>query len=184
MDYESSSKKKHMRQSIAPNVVINTSVPRANRMSMGVGGRFGGSTRTNVQSSSIMYASRPAGELAQMSKKSVESMRDTRSKEKAEIGGLNQKLADRIEKMKFMEGQNKQLQMELEKWKAMKMFDDSHIKEIQTEEIEELRDGIKKVNDTNSKLQAENLKLRDRCDTAVEEYVHTIFEPFHEKTNM
>ena len=146
-------------------VIVQSSAPRT-RMSMGGGTML---QRTNVMSSRGFMPARPTGEVAALSKKSVQNVKETRNKEKGDLSGLNQKLAEQMESYKYLQGLVKQTQMECEKWKKMRMFDDSKLKELISDEIDGLRNSLSEEKEKNSKLEASNTTLKEKYDTLVVE---------------
>ncbi|XP_074653991.1 60 kDa neurofilament protein-like isoform X2 [Tubulanus polymorphus] len=86
------------------------------RSTIGLGGRAGGSS---LRASSVSASSSaPTGAFLKMTGMGSEQVKGQRVREKKDLQDLNGRLADYIEKMRFLEAQNRKLVMELDDLKA------------------------------------------------------------------
>jgi len=155
---------KNQRISSVHQVQVVASEPRGgsrSRMSM-MGGGGGGISmaRTNVVRSSMDTVGK--GKLGVLSKQSLDDVKHARNHEKGQMSELNTKLAEHIDRSKYIEAMNQQMQMEIDKWKNMKMFDDSKIRDYISDEILALKQDIKEANDKNDELEKEILSLKEK----------------------
>lgn len=116
------------------------------------GGGFGGA------------ASFATGTVSGMSQKNVANVLDTRAKEKNEMNVLNERFASYIEKVRFVEAQNKALLAEIERLKKQKNFDVSEIKELYEQEIADSRKIIDDLSDEKAKFDSTLVSLQDQLE--------------------
>lgn len=122
------------------------------RMSYGGAGGFGGAP------------SFAQGTVSGMSHKNVANVMDTRAKEKNEMNILNERFASYIEKVRFVEAQNKALLAEIERLKKQKNFDVSEIKELYEQEIADSRKIIDDLSDEKAKFDSTLVSLQDQLE--------------------
>lgn len=140
----------------------------------------------------------PAGAYANISQTGVQNIKSSRVQEKKDMQDLNERFANYIEKVRFLEAQNRKLAQELEqlknKWgketaavkamyqaeldEARKLLDDAEKEkarlEIRAASLEEQIDEIKiKLDDANN-LNAQLRDQLDRQNTQITEYVAEI----------
>lgn len=78
--------------------------------------------------------------------------------------GLNERFASYIEKVRFLEAQNKALLAEIERLKKLKGFDVSEIKELYEQEIAESRNVIDELSKEKAKFDSTLVGLQDALD--------------------
>lgn len=153
------------RQSLAPSAVIVQKTAPGTRMS------FPSQTiRRNVVSSTTFSApNRPMGEAGKVSKESVQTVLSTRGKEKKEMGDLNSKLANYIDKVKYMEACNKAMTEEIERLRKMKGYTQQRVRDEYEDELKEARETIAQLSKELAPLQSKILALEDKVETKEEE---------------
>lgn len=129
---------------------------------------FGGGV-TSQRSSTLRMSmgggpSYAAGTLAGLSHKGVNDVISTRDKEKKDMQGLNERFASYIEKVRFLEAQNKALLAEIERLKKLKGFDVSEIKELYENELAECRNVIDDLSKEKAKFDSTLVGLQDALD--------------------
>lgn len=126
--------------------------------------------RRNVVSSTTFAApNRPVGEAGKVSKESVQTVLSTRGKEKKEMGDLNSKLANYIDKVKYMEACNKAMTEEIERLRKMKGYTQQRVRDEYEDELKEARETIAQLSKELAPLQAKVLALEDKVETKDEE---------------
>lgn len=78
--------------------------------------------------------------------------------------GLNERFASYIEKVRFLEAQNKALLAEIDRLKKLKGFDVSEIKELYEQEIAESRNVIDELSKEKAKFDSTLVGLQDALD--------------------
>lgn len=104
------------------------------------------------------------GVLAGLSHKGVNDVIQTRDREKKDMQGLNERFASYIEKVRFLEAQNKALLAEIDRLKKLKGFDVSEIKELYEQEIAESRNVIDELSKEKAKFDSTLVGLQDALD--------------------
>lgn len=107
----------------------------------GYGGGFGGGSM-HVESSmqrSLNLANSSSGAYQKLSQAGVGNVLQTRSKEKKDMQDLNERLASYIEKVRFLEAQNKKLVAELDDLKSKWGKETNAIKAMYETELHETR---------------------------------------------
>jgi intermediate filament protein if len=94
---------------------------------------------------------------------------DTRAKEKTEMNVLNERFASYIEKVRFVEAQNKALLAEIDRLKKQKSFDASEIKELYEQEISDSRKIIDDLSDEKAKFDATLVSAQDKLEDEARE---------------
>jgi chromosome segregation ATPase len=143
-----------------------------NRGSGGIkGGRMSGGFRDSMSSANIR-PSFSAGTMQAMSSSGLTDFRGNRQKEKRELQNLNERLASYIEKVHFLETQNKKLEAEIEALRNRKTEDLQPIRDAYENELAQARKVIdelsaaKGANDAKmAGLQDEVQNLRDLIAT-------------------
>ena len=125
-----------------------------NRGSSVLGGGGGGVISRSYQSS-MHSAGMTPGSYQVVSQTGVNNVKDARVKEKKDMQDLNERFASYIEKVRFLEAQNRKLADELEKLKAKWGKETTTIKEMYKEEMQELREAHTKASTENGKLKSQ-----------------------------
>lgn len=149
-------------------VIVQKTAPGL-RMSLGGGQGMTTTIRRNVVQSNYAAPNRPVGEAGKVSKESVATVLNTRGHEKKELGDLNSKLANYIDKVKYMEACNKAMTEEIDRLRKMKGYTQDRIKEEYEEELKEARATINTLSKEIAPLQARILKLDDKVDSQQQE---------------
>jgi intermediate filament protein if len=169
-----SSEKVEMRKSMKHPSTIGVRSTVINRTSHGgmhslPGGGSGSrsmSMRMSMGSSAPQFAQ---GTLTHLSQKNVANVLDTRAKEKTEMNVLNERFASYIEKVRFVEAQNKALLAEIDRLKKQKSFDASEIKELYEQEISDSRKIIDDLSDEKAKFDATLVSAQDKLEDEARE---------------
>jgi intermediate filament protein if len=105
------------------------------------------------------------GLLSKMSNDSVSDVRAGREKERKEMQGLNERFASYIEKVRYLEAQNKQLLADLEREKKKKCLDVDKIKQMYEVELEQARNVINHLSKEKGEVDARAIGLKDALET-------------------
>lgn len=163
-----SQEKVEIRRNIKTAPTIGTRSTVINRTSHGGGSIMpGGGSRSVSMRMSMGGNSAPSfaqGAVSSMSHKNVANVLDTRAKEKTEMNVLNERFASYIEKVRFVEAQNKALLAEIDRLKKQKNFDASEIKELYEQEIADSRKIIDDLSDEKAKFDATLVSLQDQLE--------------------
>lgn len=82
---------------------------------------------------------------SKMSNAGISDFRGNREKEKREMQGLNERLASYIEKVRFLEAQNKRLEAENEALRSRKQEDWKPIRDMYEGELNQCRELLKQM---------------------------------------
>lgn len=104
----------------------------------------------------------PAGSYAHVTNTEMSSMRNSREKEKRDMQDLNERFASYIEKVRFLEAQNKKLADELEKLKSNWGKETSQVKIMFETELSEARRLLDDGERDRAKLEVRNATLEDQ----------------------
>lgn len=138
-------------------VVVNRSGPFAySSMRLTSGSRYGGGMGGSGTGS--MPGS---GYYAAVSTTGVNSVKESREKEKRDMQDLNEKFANYLEKVRFLEAQNRKLASELEKLKAKWGKETSQIKAMYEVELEEARKLLDDTVKEKARLEIKVASLED-----------------------
>lgn len=163
-----SQEKVEIRRNIKTQPTIGTRSTVINRTSHGGGSMLqGGGSRSVSMRMSMGGNSAPSfaqGTVSSMSHKNVANVLDTRAKEKDQMNVLNERFASYIEKVRFVEAQNKALLAEIDRLKKQKNFDASEIKELYEQEIADSRKIIDDLSDEKAKFDATLVSLQDQLE--------------------
>ncbi|KAK3604391.1 hypothetical protein CHS0354_011882 [Potamilus streckersoni] len=144
--------------------VVQRSSPGV-RLSLGGDRIVASSTRTLRASVGGPGYNLSSGTVHNMSKESVKTVRSEREKERAEMQGLNERFASYIEKVSYLEGQNKALLDEVERLKKLKGFNDQKIREMYEDELKSAREELERCGKDRGELESQILALTDARDT-------------------
>ena len=138
--------------------------PRTTLITRG-GGMPGGQQKMQRMSTSQVYSSLPvanAGAYSNVTTAGVSSIKQGRDREKKDMQDLNERFATYIEKVRFLEAQNRKLADELNKLKERWGKETTAIKAMYEVELEEAR---KVINDA----EKEKARLEIRCSSLEEQ---------------
>ncbi|XP_062593108.1 retrograde protein of 51 kDa-like isoform X1 [Saccostrea cucullata] len=156
-----SSDKVEFRRSVKTAPVVNMRTTVIQRTPAGAGHVVSNRSSTSRLSMGPAFS---AGTLAGLSHKGVNDVIQTRDKEKKDMQGLNERFASYIEKVRFLEAQNKALIAEIDRLKKLKGFDVSEIKELYEQEIAECRNVIDDLSKEKAKFDSTLVGLQDALD--------------------
>src|SRR6218665_1840097 len=126
------------RPTVAPRSVI---IQRTSYGGGGSGGGGGGSRSSYSKERSVHYGSTgiSPGAFASLTTSGVTEVKTSREKEKKDMQDLNERFASYIEKVRFLEAQNKRLVDELEKLKSKWGKETTQVKAMYQAELDEAR---------------------------------------------
>ncbi|XP_050415706.1 60 kDa neurofilament protein isoform X5 [Patella vulgata] len=128
-----------------------------------------GYTRTVEMSSGFMPSAGPGG-YANISSSGVKNVQTTRQREKKDMRDLNERFANYIEKVRFLEAQNKKLASELEELKSKWGKETSAIKQMYGAELEEARKLIDDTNKEKSRLELRVSTITEQLDDLIRQF--------------
>ena len=108
--------------------------------------------------------SMPAGSFQMTTTTGVNNVRDTRVQEKRDMQGLNERFASYIEKVRFLEAQNKKLSDELEKLKSLWGKETSKIKSMYEVELAQAKKLREDAETEKNKLEIKLTTLETELD--------------------
>lgn len=155
-----SSDKVEFRRSVKTAPVVSSRTTVIQRTPAGSGNVMNRSSTSRLS----MGPAFSTGVLAGLSHKGVNDVIQTRDREKKDMQGLNERFASYIEKVRFLEAQNKALLAEIERLKKLKGFDVSEIKELYEQEIAESRNVIDELSKEKAKFDSTLVGLQDALD--------------------
>jgi len=146
------------RASIAPrNLII--------QRSSGLGPAGGGSSRTmTVERSYQLGAGIPAGAYANVTNTGVTAVKNSREREKKDMQDLNERFASYIEKVRFLEAQNRRLADELEKLKSKWGKETTAIKAMYQAELDEARKLLDDADKEKARLEIRVASLEEQLE--------------------
>ena len=97
----------------------------------------------------------------------VTSFKSNREKEKKDMQDLNERFANYIEKVRFLEAQNKKLVTELEQLRSHWGKETSAVKQMYETELDEARKLIDDTNKEKARLQLRVGQLEEQLDDAM-----------------
>lgn len=160
---EDSLMRQHYRPTIASKNVI---IQRSGYMGMGGGGqnqRGGVAAERSIRYSSTS-ALPPGSSLALIQSTGVGSVKVTREEEKKAMQDLNERLANYIEKVRFLEAQNRKLADELEKLKSKWGKETSNVKAMYQAELDEARRLLDEANREKGRLEVRVASLEEMLE--------------------
>ncbi|XP_063423084.1 70 kDa neurofilament protein-like isoform X5 [Mytilus trossulus] len=146
-------------------VVSRSSVGGPSMRSSIGGGGSGGTvySRTveyGIGRSAGMHGLSPGG-YEKVSNSGVQTVKSSREKEKKDMQDLNERFANYIEKVRFLEAQNRKLASELENLKTKWGKETSAIKSMYEQELAEARKLIDDLTKDKNKLEIQNSSLQE-----------------------
>ncbi|KAK3735108.1 hypothetical protein RRG08_054460 [Elysia crispata] len=128
-------------------------------------GSPGGGSNSYKRTVEISSGMLPSG-YGNVSHTGVNNVKHTREKEKKDMQDLNERFANYIEKVRFLEAQNKKLISELEQLKGHWGKETSAIKKMYETELEEARRVIEETNKEKNKLEVKLQTMQDQLNNA------------------
>jgi len=125
-------------------------------------GGGGGSMSMSRAMSQMSMPSMSSGGFAQLTSSGVQSVKGSRDREKKDMQDLNERFASYIEKVRFLEAQNRKLADELEKLKSKWGKETTAIKAMYQAELDEARRLL-------DEAEKEKAKLEIRCSSLEEQ---------------
>ncbi|KAK7462657.1 hypothetical protein BaRGS_00038308, partial [Batillaria attramentaria] len=136
----------------------NVSVHRASA------GHGGGMSGGSSYKRTVEISSGHIPAYSSMSSGQVSNVKSTREREKQDMRDLNERFANYIEKVRFLEAQNRKLASELDDLKGKWGKETSAIKVMYEAELKEARDVIDETNKEKSKLEVRVQTLQDQMN--------------------
>lgn len=133
--------------------------------------RSSGNINSGVFHTYDLSASMPVSGAFNLTSTSVHNVKANREREKQDLRDLNERFANYIEKVRFLEAQNKKLAGELEELKSKWGKETSAIKEMYETELEEARKLIDATNKEKVTLDVRVTELIDQLERQQKEYV-------------
>ena len=158
--YESEDPGRRYKSLIAPRTTIIT------RSSYGGGGSGGSTTMTRQQQSSMNYGQPQmnAGAIQAIAATGVSNVKTARQTEKKDMQDLNERFASYIEKVRFLEAQNRKLADELDKLKSKWGKETTAIKAMYQAELDEARRLLDDAEKDKAKLEIRCSSMEEVID--------------------
>ena len=149
-----------IRTGLAPRSVV---ISRTS--SMGPRGGAGGvSMSMQRQMAYGMGANIPSGAYSQITQTGVTNVRNSRQQEKKDMQDLNERFASYIEKVRFLEAQNRKLADELDKLKQKWGKETSAIKAMYQAELDEARKLLDDAEKEKARLEIRCASLEEQIE--------------------
>ncbi|XP_064596667.1 non-neuronal cytoplasmic intermediate filament protein-like [Liolophura sinensis] len=103
-----------------------------------------------------------SGVIANVAGKGVNTMKESREKEKKDLQGLNERFASYIERVRFLEAQNKALVNELDTVKNSEEYNPAKIKDMFEVELEQARVVINELSKQKAEFDVKMVGMEDR----------------------
>jgi len=146
-----------------PNIGARNLVIQRTSAGGGIGGR-GGSSYSIERSSGMHYAGAPSGAYAAVTNTGVTAVKSSREREKKDMQDLNERFASYIEKVRFLEAQNRRLADELEKLKAKWGKETTQIKAMYQAELDEARKCLDDADKEKARLEIRCASLEEQLE--------------------
>lgn len=159
------------RPMMAPrNIIIQRTSFGGSGPGMGGGGAgYGGGRSYSIERSSHYgggLGSVPAGAYSAVTTTGVSSVKESREREKRDMQDLNERFASYIEKVRFLEAQNRKLADELDKLKAGWGKETTAIKAMYEAELDEARRLLDDGQKDKARLEIRVTSLEEQLDEA------------------
>ena len=140
--------------------------PRTTIIQRTVAGAPGSSSYHRVERSSgyNMYGAPAAGAYATITTTGVNNVRESRDREKKDMQDLNERFASYIEKVRFLEAQNRKLSDELDKLKSKWGKETTAIKAMYQAELDEARKLLDDCEKEKASLEIKVASLEEQLD--------------------
>jgi len=155
---EASEMKQHYRPTIASKNVI---IQRSSYPGQGAQPQRGSYTQERNIRYQTTAALPPGSSLALVQSSGVGAAHQDRHREKKDLQDLNERLANYIEKVRFLEAQNKRLADELDKLKAKWGKETSNVKVMYQAELDEARRLLDEANREKGRLEVRVASLEE-----------------------
>jgi len=126
-------------------------------------GPMGGS-RSSYQIERSMHYGAPSGAYATVTSTGVTAVKQSRDREKKDMQDLNERFASYIEKVRFLEAQNRRLADELEKLKAKWGKETTQIKAMYQAELDEARRLLDDAEKEKARLEIRVASLEEQLE--------------------
>eukprot|EP00914_Ancora_sagittata_P021340 GHVO01042089.1.p1 GENE.GHVO01042089.1~~GHVO01042089.1.p1 ORF type:complete len:612 (-),score=136.28 GHVO01042089.1:1341-3176(-) len=130
----------------------------------GGGGPGGYSSRVERSSGYNMYGAPASGAYATITSTGVNNVRESRATEKKDMQDLNERFASYIEKVRFLEAQNRKLSDELDKLKSKWGKETTAIKAMYQAELDEARKLLDDAEKEKSALEIKTASLEEQLE--------------------
>lgn len=134
------------------------------RTAAGVGPGGGRTSYQIERSSGMMFAGAPSGAYANVTNTGVTAVKTSREREKKDMQDLNERFASYIEKVRFLEAQNRRLADELEKLKAKWGKETTQIKAMYQAELDEARKCLDDADKEKARLEIRVASLEEQLE--------------------
>jgi intermediate filament protein if len=148
------------RSMIAPRNII---IQRSGGL-LGAGAGGGGSTRTIERSVQYGLSAAPSGAYANVTSSGVTAVKSSREREKKDMQDLNERFASYIEKVRFLEAQNRRLADELEKLKSKWGKETTQIKAMYQAELDEARKCLDDADREKARLEIRVASVEEQLE--------------------
>jgi len=106
----------------------------------------------------------PAGAYANVTNTGVTAVKSSREREKKDMQDLNERFASYIEKVRFLEAQNRRLADELEKLKSKWGKETTQIKAMYQAELDEARRCLDDADKEKARLEIRDASLEEQLE--------------------
>jgi intermediate filament protein if len=131
---------------------------------MAGGGPGGSRSSYQIERSSGMHYGAPSGAYANVTNTGVTAVKTSREREKKDMQDLNERFASYIEKVRFLEAQNRRLADELEKLKAKWGKETTQIKAMYQAELDEARKCLDDADKEKARLEIRVASLEEQLE--------------------
>lgn len=149
------------KSSIAPRHLV---IQRTISSGLGSGARSVSSSRSGYEKAMAMGLGAPSGAYATVTSNGVNAVKSSRDKEKKDMQDLNERFAGYIEKVRFLEVQNRKLADELEKLKARWGKETTQIKAMYQAELDEARRLLDDAEKDKARLEIRAASLEEQLE--------------------
>jgi intermediate filament protein if len=130
----------------------------------GSGPQMGYSSRVERSSGYSMYGAPAAGSYSTITNTGVTNVKESRDREKKDMQDLNERFASYIEKVRFLEAQNRKLSDELDKLKSKWGKETTAIKAMYQAELDEARKLLDDAEKDKAQLEIKVASLEEQLE--------------------
>jgi intermediate filament protein if len=130
----------------------------------GSGPQMGYSSRIERSSGYSMYGAPAAGSYSTITNTGVTNVKESRDREKKDMQDLNERFASYIEKVRFLEAQNRKLSDELDKLKSKWGKETTAIKAMYQAELDEARKLLDDAEKDKAQLEIKVASLEEQLE--------------------